>query len=220
MRSRAASLPRPRPQSAGSPMTMPSSALWLRGSMWWRPQAPTSRSSSRRATPNMMFSAEAAPSAMRCSCAESERGRYWRVPRLTSARANQAATWGASLRSMARRYSFSPTRNADMGTSGNVLAGQVVDAAFAHVEVVLDAHAAERPQLVHPAPVDGCGILPQRIQQHVDEVDARLDGEHLIGRDGGGVAEKRVLRLGLDLRATDVVAGQPQRVAQSMRKEG
>src|SRR5207237_10532240 len=108
--------------------------------------------------------------------------------------------------------------NGGMGASGDVLAGQVVDAIRTHAHVVLDAHAAEPAELVDAPPVYWCGILPQRIEEHVDEIDAGLDGEHLVGRDGGGVAQERVLRLGLDLGAADVVAGEPQRVTQAWGK--
>src|SRR5690606_7119123 len=54
--------------------------------------------------------------------------------------------------------------------------------------VVLDPDAAKRAQRLDPGPVHA-GFAPGRtqvVEQHVDEVDARLDGHHEAGFQGAG----------------------------------
>ncbi len=65
---------------------------------------------------------------------------------------------------------------------------------FRHHDVVFDAHTAERRELVDEAPVEMARrlALTERTQQHLDEIEARLDGEHVTGFDSPGIAQVRV----------------------------
>src|SRR6185312_11771875 len=63
---------------------------------------------------------------------------------------------------------------------GERLASQVLAALAADREVVLDADAAELAQCLDPWPVDVPAVVlgPRRLEQLVDEVDARFHGHH------------------------------------------
>ncbi len=65
---------------------------------------------------------------------------------------------------------------------------QILHPARRHQDIVLDANPAQRRQLIHQSPIDE---LPTRtaalrLQQHRNEIQPRLDGEHLAHGGGTG----------------------------------
>src|SRR5690554_4831292 len=119
-----------------------------------------------------------------------------KVPRLWHSRAGPpigSGSWAGRARALCgaacagtcrrRQPAPAPARGAGPGAAesgrGERLAGDVERVAPGADHVVLDPDPAVRAQRLDPVPVDRAGVRrrTQFLEQHVDEVDARLDGD-------------------------------------------